>query len=67
MTRSVLGAFLPLAGPSMYSLLGLNWAGTLLGVIVTLCMPILFVFYFKGGQIRQESKIIQRLNAEKVA
>ncbi|KAJ5467241.1 hypothetical protein N7475_004993 [Penicillium sp. IBT 31633x] len=32
-TRSVMGAFLPLAGPSMYAALGLNWASTILGLV----------------------------------
>jgi hypothetical protein len=31
--RSIMGATLPLAGPSMYRTLGANWAGTLLGLL----------------------------------
>lgn len=43
--RSVMGAVLPLAGPSMYASLGANWAGTLLGLLEVLCIPIPFIFY----------------------
>lgn len=43
--RSVMGATLPLAGPSLYATLGANWAGTLLGLLEVLCIPIPFVFY----------------------
>ena len=43
--RSIMGATLPLAGPAMYSSLGANWAGTLLGLLEALCIPIPFIFY----------------------
>lgn len=46
--RSIMGACLPLAGPAMYAALGPHWAGTLLGLLEALCVPIPFVFYFKG-------------------
>ncbi|EKG09256.1 Sugar transporter conserved site [Macrophomina phaseolina MS6] len=61
-TRSVLGAFLPLAGPSMYRSLGPNWAGTVLGIIATGCIPIPFVFYFRGGNFRRLSKMVEQIN-----
>ncbi len=40
--RSMMGATLPLAGPSMYRTLGANWAGTLLGLLEAACIPIPF-------------------------
>lgn len=60
-TRSVLGTVLPLDSLS----LGLNWADTLLSIIITLCVPLPFVFYFKRGKIHPKKKAIWRLNAEK--
>ncbi|KAF4778836.1 putative MFS transporter [Colletotrichum scovillei] len=59
--RSIMGACLPLAGPSMYKTLGLNWAGTLLGLIEMLCVSIPVAFYFFGYKIRQRSLMIQEL------
>ena len=38
--RSVMGATLPLAGPAMYQNLGPHWAGTLLGLLEVICIPI---------------------------
>ncbi|PLB52587.1 MFS general substrate transporter [Aspergillus steynii IBT 23096] len=62
--RSVMGATLTLAGPSMYKTLGLNWAGTLLGVVVTVCIAIPFSFYFYGHRIRERSVLIKELRAK---
>ncbi|KAK2753613.1 hypothetical protein FQN54_007390 [Arachnomyces sp. PD_36] len=59
--RSVMGACLPLAGPSMYRNLGLNWAGTLLGLVETMCIAIPVVFYFCGHKIRKASRLITEL------
>ncbi|OOF98689.1 hypothetical protein ASPCADRAFT_42278 [Aspergillus carbonarius ITEM 5010] len=59
--RSLLGACLPLAGPSMYATLGLNWAGTLLGLLETACISIPVVFYFYGHRIRKASPMIQEM------
>ena len=38
--RSIMGATIPLAAPSMYKSLGPNWAGTLLGLLEVICIPI---------------------------
>ena len=35
--------------------LGVEWAGTLLGCIAILLVPMPIFFYLKGGQIRQRS------------
>ncbi|KAK3714466.1 hypothetical protein LTR37_007772 [Vermiconidia calcicola] len=63
--RSAMGATLPLAGPSMYKSLGANWAGTLLGLLEVLCIPIPFVFYRYGASIRKRSKLIRSMRENK--
>lgn len=63
--RSVAGGTLPLAGPYMYNTLGANWAGTLLGLIEVLIIPIPFVFYLYGGKIRQRSTLISTMQEDK--
>jgi len=62
--RSIMGACLPLAGPALYSSLGAHWAGTLLGLLEALCIPIPFVFYFKGHVIRAKSTLIATMRAD---
>ena len=61
LTRSIMGACLPLAGPSMYATLGLNWASTLLGLVEAACISIPVVFYFYGHRIRKASPMIQEM------
>jgi MFS family permease len=63
-TRSVMGAVLPLAGPAMYSALGSNWAGCTLGLIELACVPIPVVFYFYGKKIRAKSTLIKKMQEE---
>jgi hypothetical protein len=62
--RSFLGGTLPLAGPSMYRALGPNWAGTLLGILEVLIIPIPFLFYRYGHRIRQKSALIREMREE---
>lgn len=59
--RSIMGACLPLAGPSMYGTLGLNWAGTLLGIVEAVYISIPVVFYFYGHKIREASPLIREM------
>lgn len=59
--RSILGGTLPLAGPSMYRSLGPNWAGTLLGLLEVVIVPIPFLFYRYGGRIREKSTMIREM------
>lgn len=59
--RSIMGATLPLAGPSLYATLGANWAGTLLGLLEALCIPIPFIFYKYGHKIREKSALIRQM------
>jgi hypothetical protein len=61
--RSLLGGTLPLAGPPMYRALGANWAGTLLGLLEVLFIPIPFVFYRYGSKIREKSRLIREMRA----
>lgn len=62
--RSLMGGTLPLAGPAMYRALGPNWAGTLLGLLEVLIIPIPFVFYRYGHKIREKSTLIRELREE---
>lgn len=59
--RSVLGSTLPLAGNAMYTTLGANWAGTLLGLLEVAIIPIPFIFYRYGGKIREKSALIRNM------
>ncbi|KAI9670479.1 MAG: hypothetical protein M1817_004346 [Caeruleum heppii] len=63
--RSVVGGVLPLAGPSLYRALGPNWAGTLLGLLEVMLIPIPFVFYKFGHKIRRRSPLIQEMQRDK--
>ncbi|KAJ5993973.1 MFS general substrate transporter [Penicillium sp. IBT 35674x] len=55
--RCVFGAFLPLAGPSMYDALGLGWGNSLLGFIALGLTPVPALIYKYGGVIRQKYPI----------
>ncbi|CAK3743053.1 related to MFS multidrug transporter [Lecanosticta acicola] len=59
--RSIMGATLPLAGPSLYATLGPNWAGFLLGMLEAAFIPIPFIFYKYGHKIRNKSKLIREM------
>ena len=50
--RSLVGALLPLAGPTMYAKLGLGWGNSLLGFIAVAMLPIPWVFLIYGERIR---------------
>ena len=51
--RSLLGALLPLAGPAMYSALGVGWGTSVLGFISLAMIPLPFIFIRYGERIRQ--------------
>lgn len=55
--RSVVAAFLPLAGPQMYDSLGVGWGNTLLGFIAVALIPIPALIYKFGGRIRKAEKL----------
>lgn len=62
--RSLVGGTLPLAGPSMYASLTPQWAGTLLGLLEVVLIPIPFVFYKWGKPIRQRSRLIKQMRED---
>jgi hypothetical protein len=62
--RSLLGGTLPLAGPPLYAGIGANWAGTLLGLLEVLIIPIPFMFYRYGAKIRMKSSLIREMREE---
>ncbi|RPA94396.1 benomyl/methotrexate resistance protein [Choiromyces venosus 120613-1] len=55
--RSVLGAALPLAGPSMYGALGLGWGNSLLAFIAVALLPVPIVFVRYGEKIRKRWEV----------
>lgn len=59
--RSILGALLPLAGPSMYARLGISWGNSLLAFLSLGMTLIPFVFITYGEQIRAASKFSQEV------
>lgn len=54
--RSLVGAFLPLAGPSMYRALGLGWGNSLLAFIAVALWPVSLGFYIYGERIRTSER-----------
>jgi DHA1 family multidrug resistance protein-like MFS transporter len=54
--RSLAGAGFPLFSQYMFKALGVNWAGTLLGCVAVVLVPIPVGFYFYGAKIRSRSK-----------
>ncbi|KAI5922974.1 major facilitator superfamily transporter [Camillea tinctor] len=62
--RSIFGATLPLAGPSMYATLTPQWAGTLLGLLEVALIPIPIIFYRYGKQIRAKSPVIRQMRED---
>jgi len=52
--RSLVGAFLPLAGPKMYATLGLGWGNSLLAFIALLVSPVAWIFFRYGETIRKK-------------
>jgi hypothetical protein len=64
--RSLFGGTLPLAGPNMYEKLTPQWAGTLLGLLEVMMIPIPIVFWRYGARIRKKSKIIRQMREDQV-
>ena len=48
----------------MYRSLGPNWAGTLLGLLELVLIPIPFVFYKYGHKIRMRSALIRSMRVD---
>lgn len=51
--RSLVGALLPLAGPSMYSSLGLGWGNSVLGFVGLVMIPLPTIMRRFGGRLRK--------------
>jgi hypothetical protein len=62
--RSLVGGTLPLAGTALFNTMGPNWAGTFLGLLEVLLIPIPFVFYKWGSNIREKSPVIRQMRAD---
>ncbi|KAH8892539.1 major facilitator superfamily transporter [Thozetella sp. PMI_491] len=62
--RSIFGAVLVLVGKSMYYALTTRGAGIALGVAEVVLMPVPFIFYKWGRNIRQKSKLIRTLEKQ---
>ncbi len=52
--RAIVGAFLPLAGPSMYETLGVGWGNSLLGLVCIVLIPVPLIIYRYGGYLRRK-------------
>jgi MFS family permease len=52
--RSIVAAFLPLAGPTMFANLGLGWGNSLLGFLCIAMIPVPVICHRYGGQIRKK-------------
>lgn len=62
--RSIFGGVLPLAGPKMFSALSPQWAGTILGLMEVVIIPIPFILWRYGGKIRAKSRVIRQLRED---
>jgi hypothetical protein len=56
--RSLVGMLLPLAGPSMYSTLGLGWGNSLLGFLCLALIPVPLLFLKFGARLRKAQKFV---------
>lgn len=56
-SRSLFGAFLPLAGPKMYKSLGLGWGNSVLGFIAVGLIPAPLLIFKFGGRIRKNHPV----------
>lgn len=61
--RNLSGTAFPLFTSQMYAKLTFRWAGTLFGGVALLMMPIPFVLFFRGPQIRAKSKFASQVPA----
>jgi hypothetical protein len=53
--RSIFGAFLPLAGQTLYDRLGLGWGNRLLAFIAMIMIPLPWVILRYGEYIRKKA------------
>lgn len=64
--RSLFGAVFPLFATYMFDALGVNWAGTLLGCVALILVPIPVVFWRYGAKIRARSSFAPTAKAQPV-
>ncbi|CAN8104555.1 unnamed protein product [Discula destructiva] len=64
-TRSLLGAFLPLAAPKLFGSLGVAWGNSLLALLSLLLtlLPVLFIKL--GPELRRRSRISQEIDLQR--
>ncbi|CAK7201893.1 hypothetical protein SEUCBS139899_004608 [Sporothrix eucalyptigena] len=62
--RSLFGGTLPLAGSAMYKAMTPQWAGTFLGLLEVMLIPIPIAFLRYGKQIRARSRVIRQMRAD---
>ncbi|EED23653.1 MFS multidrug transporter, putative [Talaromyces stipitatus ATCC 10500] len=65
--RSLAGAGFPLFGSYMFKGMGVEWAGTLLGCVAAVLVPIPVFFYMQGHKIRAKSKFAPTFAPERPA
>lgn len=72
--RSIFGAAFPLFTKQMYSSLGIHWASSVPAFLAVACLPLPFLFYKYGAQIREKCKyaaeadaFMQRIRAQQAA
>ena len=70
--RSLCGSVFPLFATYMIDGMGIQWAGTLLGCVAALLVPLPLIFYLRGAKIREKSsfaptfpKAVEAVHAEK--
>lgn len=57
MMRSCVGAVFPLFATQMFQNLGVQWAGTLLGCLAAILVPIPLAFLVWGRYLRSKSRL----------
>ncbi|KAL5356098.1 major facilitator superfamily domain-containing protein [Aspergillus floccosus] len=60
-TRSLVGAVLPLAADPLYKALGVGWGTSVIGFASLACIPIPFSFLYFGPWMRKKSPFCRRL------
>jgi MFS transporter, DHA1 family, multidrug resistance protein len=63
--QSLAGAGFPLFAVQTFDNFGIQWAGTLLGCLAAVMIPVLFIFYKWGPKIRARSKFAPHTVAAK--
>lgn len=62
--RSIVAASFPLFSRQMFNNMRIQWAGTLLGCVATVLVPIPIYFWFFGSKLRRKSQFAPILEPE---